>query len=127
MPAVSWPPQIDEPLPRSEIAFGIRSKLVAYSLAPDHPAGGPKARGFAVVLGITAEDVDHLVAEIEANLSACRVSAIRANPPYGYLCEVRVPVRGLGDLRERRVEVVTSWELLADGAAPRLVTAYIKG
>lgn len=127
MPAVSWPPQIDEPLPRAEIAFGIRSKLVAYSLAPDHPAGGPKARGFAVVLGITAEDVDHLVAEIEANLSACRVSAIRANPPYGYLCEVRVPVRGLGDLRERRVEVVTSWELLADDAAPRLVTAYIKG
>ena len=127
MPAVSWPPKIDEPLPRAELAFGVRHKLTTYALAPEHPAGGPKARGFATILSITAEDVDHLVTEVENGVLTCGVSAIRANPPYGYLCEVKVPVRGLRRHSERRVDVITSWELLAADTAPRLVTAYIKG
>lgn len=108
MPAVSWPPKIDEPLPRAELAFGVRHKLTTYALAPEHPAGGPKARGFATILSITAEDVDHLVTEVENGV-------------------LKVPVRGLRRHSERRVDVVTSWELLAADAAPRLVTAYIKG
>jgi len=64
---------------------------------------------------------------VENGVLTCGVSAIRANPPYGYLCEVKVPVRGLRRHSERRVDVITSWELLAADAAPRLVTAYIKG
>jgi len=127
MPAVPWPPKIDEPLPRAELAFGIQRKLTTYSLATEHPDGGPKAHGFASILGITTEDVNHLVTEIEIGILERGVSAIRANPPYGYLCEVRVPVRGLGRHSERRAVVVTSWELPTAEAAPRLVTAYIKG
>jgi len=105
----------------------VRHKLAAYALAPEHPVGGSKARGFATILGITIDDVDHLTSAITEAVLTCGVSEIRQNPPYGYLCEVRVPVRGLRRHRERQAVVVTSWELAAAEAAPRLVTAYIKG
>lgn len=122
-----WPPQLNAPLPRAHLAFGVRHKLTTYALATKHPAGGPKARGFAAILSITIDDVDHLASEIAAGLLTCGVSGIRPNPPYGYLCAVRMPVRGLRRHRKRQVVVVTSWELPAEEAAPRLVTAYIKG
>lgn len=124
---MSWPPKLREPLPRAHLAFGVRRKLTTYSLAPEHPAGGPKARGFKAILSITIDDVDHLASAIRDGVLTCGVSGIRPNPPYGYLCEVRMPVQGLGRHRERQAVVVTSWELPAPEAAPRLVTAYIKG
>jgi hypothetical protein len=39
--------------PRAEDAFGIQEKLAGYSLNPHHEDGGPKARSFGRILGIT--------------------------------------------------------------------------
>jgi hypothetical protein len=47
--------------------------------------------------------------------------------PFGILCEVRVPVRGLLERSDRIVAVTTSWELRDADDRPRLVTAYIDG
>ena len=55
------------------------------------------------------------------------IRAVRENAPHGYLCEVRISVRGLRARSDRTAIVVTAWEIAWDGDAPRLVTALIKG
>ncbi len=60
MPRVSWPPTIGEPLPRASDAHGITDKLAAYCLDLAHEVGGPKARGFAQILGIGIADIAYL-------------------------------------------------------------------
>jgi hypothetical protein len=56
---VPWPPTIGQQLPLAEQAYGIREKLVAYSLNLDHAVGGPKAAGFERILGIVRADVEY--------------------------------------------------------------------
>ncbi len=65
--------------------------------------------------------------ELRGGLRVARVSDVRDNTPFGILCEVRVPVRGLRERRDRIVAVTTSWELRDADDRPRLVTAYIDG
>jgi hypothetical protein len=45
----SWTPTIGELLPRAGDAFGVREKLSAYRLNPDHEL---EARGFLQILGV---------------------------------------------------------------------------
>lgn len=123
---MAWPPRIGEPLPRAEAAVGIQRKLMTYSLAPDHPVGGPKARGFAQILGITNAHVDYLADRIRLGVLTLPVSAIRDKAPHGYICEVMVPVMGRGERRQQRATLTTAWQLAAADAVPRLVSAYIK-
>src|SRR5680860_425924 len=66
---VPWPPLTGAPLPSAHLAYGVREKLATYAFAIEHPDGGPKARGFAVILGITAAHLDHLAEQLEARLS----------------------------------------------------------
>lgn len=114
------------PLPSAHRAYGVREKLATYALAIDHPDGGPKARGFAVILGITEAHLNDLAEQLENRLTTAPVTAVRHNPPYGYLCEVLIPIRGVDRYRTRHRTVVTSWELRVSGGRPRLVTIYIK-
>jgi hypothetical protein len=118
-----WPPKIGEPLPRAAVAVGVREKLVGYSPDMANEVGAPKARGFALILGITLDDVDHLEVEIRAGILVTPVSGIRSNSPYGVNCVVAVPVRGVGEKNERVVSVRTIWEITHWGAPPRLVSA----
>lgn len=127
MALVRRPPTIGDLLPRADEAFGIEEKITAYCLNLDHEVGGPKAQGFRRVLGIGIEDADHLAAELRDGVRVARISDVRDNTPFGILCEVRVPVRGLRKRRERIVAVTTSWELRDAHDRPRLVTAYIDG
>jgi hypothetical protein len=62
---MAWPPKVGQVLPRAENAFGVREKLADYSLNRDHKDGGPKARGFELILGITISDLEHLAQAIE--------------------------------------------------------------
>lgn len=124
---MSWPPQIDELLPRAEDAYGVHEKLVGYSLNRDHADGRHKAVLFKAVLDIAAADVDYLAESLVAGIADTLISAVRANAPYGYLCEVRVNVRGLRARDNRTAVVTTGWEIAWEGDAPRLVTALIKG
>jgi hypothetical protein len=48
------------PVPRAAESYGVQVKLETYSLDVNHKKGGPKARGFERILGITLEDIDYL-------------------------------------------------------------------
>lgn len=121
---MSRPPKIGELLPRAAEATGVREKLAGYSLDPANEFGGPKARGFELILGITPVHLDHLEAEIRAGIRKAPISSVRDNTPHGFNCVVELPVRGVGDKRERVINVRTVWELTDEDAAPRLITAY---
>lgn len=121
---MGWPPKVGELLPRAKEAAGVREKLALYSLNPEQEDGASKARGFALMLGITLEHLDHLEIEIRSGLLETPVSSVRENAPHGINCVVELAVRGVGEKSERVVDVRTVWELADRDAAPRLVTAY---
>lgn len=104
----------------------MREKLAGYALNPENERGTAKARGFAVILGITLERVEHLEAEIHAGIATAAIMSTRENAAQRINCVVEVPVRGVGEKRNRVVSVRTVWELADKDAAPRLVTAYPK-
>lgn len=123
---MGWPPQVGELLPRAEEAFGIREKLMTYSLVTSHRSGGSKARGFESILGITLETVDHLEAEILRSILISPIVAVREDHPFGIACAVDCPVRGVGNLGHRMAPVRTAWIFSNPGSAPRLTSAYPK-
>jgi hypothetical protein len=86
--------------------------------------GGPKARGFEKILGITLEDIDYLEGAIYTGITLVPVSEVRDNEPWGIKCVVLIPVRGRNEKSGRLVDVITSWEIRDTGALPRLVTAF---
>ena len=124
---MSWPPRTGELLSRPHDACGVHEKLAGYSLNLEHADGRHKAVLFEAVLDITAADVDYLAESLVAGIADTPIRAVRENTPHGYLCEVRISVRGLRAWSERTAVVVTAWEIAWDGAAPRLVTALLKG
>jgi hypothetical protein len=123
---VSWPPTIGEPLPRARDAYGVESKLRAYSLNQEHETGSHKARVFRRMLGIDLDNVEHLTDQLLAGVRGVAISDVRDNAPYGVLCEVLVSVPGIGAAVGRTVSVTTSWEYRSPEDAPRLVSAYIE-
>jgi hypothetical protein len=79
------------------------------------------------ILGIVRSDVEYLVEALRTGVLSAPISDVRDNAPFGVLCEVRIPVAGLRDHRDRVVDVTTSWELRHGDDRPRMVTAYIEG
>lgn len=115
-----------ELLPRAAEAFGLRRKLETYSLDFTHDSGGPKARGFELILGITIEAIDYLEAQILARILDTPISEVRDNPPHGVNCAVDIQVQGIGAKADRVVTVRTAWIIGAAGDPPRLVNAFPK-
>jgi filamentous hemagglutinin len=105
---------------------GIRKKLTDYSLNLTHERGGPKARGFQQILGITFEDADYLEAGIRAGILIKPVTGIRPAIPTGFNCLVEVPIRGMGPKSNRLATVRTAWLLSDPESSPRMTTAFIK-
>jgi hypothetical protein len=124
-PDLPWPPVVGELLPDPDQAIGVRRKLAGYSLNLDNEVGGPKARGFERILGITIEHIDYLEGAIYAGILLVPVSSVRETP-YGINCVVMVPLRGRGPKSGRVVNLRTAWQLAYHGAAPRLASAYLK-
>jgi hypothetical protein len=123
---MDWPPKVGELLPRAEDATGVRSKLAGYSLNANHPDGGPKARGFSQILGITAQAIDYLEVEIHMGILASPIRSIRDNGSRGINCVVEFPLRGLGQYRGRAVALRTIWQYADADESPRLVTAFLR-
>jgi hypothetical protein len=69
-----------ELLPRAEEAVGVWEKLERYSLDISHSAGRAKAMGFASILGITAEEIDYLAAEIHAGITERQSTTCATTP-----------------------------------------------
>jgi len=103
----------------------VRYKLATYSLAPDHRDGGPKAKGFAEMLGISLRSIRHLENEIKAGILEVPISATRPNPPHGIHCVVEFPIRGLGRRQGTVVMLRTVW-MSHPQDPPRLLTAYLR-
>jgi hypothetical protein len=125
-PGALWPPRAGEPLPRAAEATGVHDKLGTYSLDPANERGRPKARGFELILGITAKDIDYLEGAIQTGVLVLPVSSVRDNQPWGIKCVVMVPVRGRHQKRGRVVNVRTAWAFDHPTSAPRLASAYVK-
>jgi len=125
-PDTSLPPTVGELLPCGEAAVGVHRKLATYSLNPTSEDGGPKASGFARILGITIEDIDYLQGAIQTGVLVVPISSVRDKSPWGMNCVVTVPVRGLGKKDDRVVNVRTAWRLAGPGAPPQLASAYCK-
>jgi hypothetical protein len=123
---MSWPPRIGELLPQAGEAIGVREKLADYALNTEHKVGGPKAKSFDQILGITIEHAERLEATIRAAILATPIGSVRANPVRGFNCVVEIPVAGMKDKRDRIVNVRTVWELTDEHAVPRLVSAFPK-
>lgn len=80
---MAWPPRPGELLPRAEEAFGVRHKLMTYSLVKNHHSGGAKAKGFERILGITSETVEHLESEILRGILVRPIALVRSSSPFG--------------------------------------------
>ena len=123
----AFPPSAeDELLPRATDAFGLRYKLATYSLNVTNKDGGPKARGFEQILGITIDAIDYLEAQILARILDTPVTKIRDNPPHGTNYVVDIQIQGIGAKADRVVTVRTIWIISTPGDAPRLVNAFPK-
>ncbi len=125
-PDTPWPPRAGEPLPRAAEATGVRYKLKTYSLDIAHKYGGPKARGFELILGITIEAIDYLELQILTRVLDTPVREVRDNAPYGIKCTVDMPISGIGAKANRIVNVRTVWAFDRPDAPPRLANAYPK-
>lgn len=112
-------------MPRAEEATGVRYKLATYSLNPFHESGGPKAKGFAEILGITIASIDYLEVEIHMAIQVSPIAAVRESP-FGVRCVVSFPLRGTGAHCSRVVSVRTIWEIKSPNSPPRLVNAFLK-
>lgn len=123
---MTWPPRVGEPLPNAAGAIGIRKKLLDYSLNPAHRHGGPKARGFRQILGITILHLDYVEGAIRTAILAERVQSVRHNPPHGINCVVEFLLEGVADKKTRTVNLRTTWELIEIGGPPRLISAYLR-
>ena len=119
-------PTVGNLLPGGDTAAGVRRKLLGYALDPTHEDGGPKARGFERILGITIEGIDYLEGAIQTGILVVPIDSTRHNPPWGINCVVTVPVRGLGERSGRVVNVRTAWTLDSPSASPRLASAFPK-
>lgn len=123
---MGWPPKAGELLQRPEEATNVREKLAGYSLNMAHRDGGPKARAFERILGMTIDDLDHLEAAIHDGIGATEMSSVRHNPPYGYNCVVEFPLGGRGEKSGRTARLRTVWRVAAPDSPPHLTTAYLR-
>jgi len=101
-PDTPWSPVEGELLPRAAEAFGVRIKLETYSLDLAHEKGGPKARGFERILGITLDEIGYLEGAIYTGIVLVPVSEVRDNAPWGIKCAVDIWVGGHLYPRDRR-------------------------
>lgn len=107
-------------LPNGENAEISMQKLIGYCLNPEHSSGKQKARVFASVLGITAENADVLKDLIQRAAIEGEV-AQQDSTPFGQQFKVdwRVPHPEIIQLR-------TIWEITLTNPNPRLISAFLK-
>lgn len=118
-------PRIGQPLPNARDAHIESDKLADYVLDPEHPVGKHKAAVFRQALDIERDDWEYLRDTILEALPHHPATDVREPEPAhaASTWEVLVPIQGLGTRAERRLLVITAWEM-TDGR-PGLVTARV--
>lgn len=123
---MGWPPQVGELLPRADEAIGVRYKLETYSLDINHRDGGPKAKGFALILGITVDAIVFLEDQIHKGICSYPIIGVAGNHPYGLNCVVEFPICGSGRYSDRVALLRTVWELASPHQPPRMINAFLR-
>jgi hypothetical protein len=113
---VAWPPIIGERLPQADQAWYEPVKLEDWILAERG-----HGEGWQPVFHVGLEDRDQVWEAIVAAVTHARVTTIRDRGANGIVCGVEVELT-IGD---RIAPVTISWHYEREGAAPRLVTAYV--
>ncbi len=108
-------------LPNADLAQVSEAKLRDYVLHPAHPQGGPKARVFAAVLGITRTDWHYLRRQLLTGVRTAPAQ-LRATTQWGALYDVAIDVTGPAGRMHR---VRTGWIIRAGEDQPQLLTAYV--
>ena len=118
-------PRIGRPLPEARDAHIESEKLANYVLDPEHPVGKHKAAVFRQALDIERDDWEYLRDSILEALPHHSVTDVRdaEHAHAASTWEVLVPIQGLRTRAERRLLVITAWEMI-DGS-PELVTVRV--
>jgi hypothetical protein len=118
-------PKIGQPLPNADDPAINPDKLRLYALDAGHPVGRHKAAVFERALGIHLVEWEYLRDCIVEQLPRCPVT--RVSEPVGqhdtYTWEVLVPIQGLEERADRRLLIITAWEMVA--GRPDLVTVRV--
>jgi hypothetical protein len=101
------PPTVGELLPRGAQAVGVRYKLATYSLDLAHKYGGPKARGFELILGITIDAIDTSKPRSWPASSTHPSATSETTSPTASNYVVNIQVRGIGAKGGRVINVRT--------------------
>jgi hypothetical protein len=107
-------------MPRAADALIEESKLTDYLLSATHTSGRHKARWFKAVLGIEAAEWRHLSAQLRQGLVEATEFRRLRGTDYGLQYEVETAVAGTDG---KRAMVTSVWQI-ADGQAPRFITAH---
>lgn len=107
-------------LPNGDKAFVPVEKFTEYSLNPEHPTGRHKAHVFKVKLGITLEDVDFMVAKVQA-MAADHEATEQTPIAYGrrFVIDFELTTE-VGSAIVR-----SSWIVRKDEDFPRLTSCYV--
>ena len=106
-------------LPNGDRAYVPREKVERCLLAPEHPAGGAKARFFLSV-GFDSECPDDLIAALR-QVARSGLVAETIRTPHG----IKHAVDGIITTPlDRRVRLRTIWIREPESYRPRFVTAY---
>ena len=109
-------------IPNAQNAVIPEAKIKSYSLNPDHPHGGHKARVFESALGFNKNNADLLIQQIKAQLP--NVEAVSGEiTPYGKLFTVDMPITGPNG---KTAIVRTGWIIKNGTDIPNLTTAYVR-
>lgn len=109
-------------LPNAEQAWVEEKKIAAYLLKLDHPEGGPKAK-FFLGRGFTAacwENLSDALRHHARHNPVIRIKTTAFATNYSLDCNVPTPDQSFPCIR-------TVWEIRADDARPRLITAHPLG
>lgn len=106
-------------VPNAEHAFIDISKLRNYALNPAHRVGGHKARLFAMLLGMNADNTEEL-RQILFNVVQTEEAMLGELDEYGQ----RYVIDFILTWQSRQATVRSAWIIRVDENFPRLVTCY---
>ena len=107
-------------LPNGDRAEISMEKLIGYCLNPEHPSGKHKARVFASVLGITAENAE-ILQQLVLSVAIEGDVVQQDTTAFGQQFKVDWIVPDTGGLQLR-----TIWEITLKNPNPRLISAFMK-
>ena len=108
-------------MPGGDNAVVDREKLTEYCLNPEHPRGKHKARVFATVLGITAENADELRAALLA-AAATADAQPGGSDRFGDRYVIEFEIRGPGGSGV----VKSTWIVRRGETTPRMTSCFMK-